>query len=49
MINIIQGVDLSKKGKGGGENHNFSIGNSSIMLYRYTICMPVNGAIQNVL
>lgn len=48
MINIIQGVDLSKKGRGGG-NHNFNIGNSSIMLYYYTICMPVNGAIQDVL
>lgn len=47
MINIIQGVDLSKKGRGG--NHNFNIGNSSIMLYYYTICMPVNGAIQDVL
>lgn len=35
--------------KGGGGNHNFNIGNSSIMLYYYTICMPVNGAIQDVL
>lgn len=42
------GCRLEQKREGGG-NHNFNIGNSSIMLYYYTICMPVNGAIQDVL